>query len=342
MDRKHWHGVDQRHMAALAAIAEEGSFRAAADSLGYVQSAVSDQITHLERCVGLPLVRRRRGSAAGVLTEAGQRLLGHFEAISTQFAAAQAEMANLRDGGGRGGRLRIGVYESAAAQLLPGVLLRFQRAEPGVEVEVVERGCGEDLVRLVAAGEADAAFGTLPLGEVPLRWRQLLRDPYVLLLPADWPLARAAEAPELAQLAGLPLVGPEDSPAARLLEDELRAAGVEPGYALRSGRYGVVRAMVAAGIGAAVVPRMAVEAADERVVVRELEPRLSPQTIVVFWHADRSAPPGLDRFVKLAADRATWIRDSRLRTAQPAATQPAPAQPATVTLIGCEAPFSKG
>jgi molybdate transport repressor ModE-like protein len=333
MDRKHWHGVDQRHMAALAAIAEEGSFRAAAERLGYVQSAVSDQITHLEGCAGLQLVRRR-SSAAGALTEAGQRLLGHFEAISTQLAAAQAEMANLRDGGGR---LRIGVCESVAAQLLPGVLTRFRRAEPELEVELVERDCGEDLVRLVAGGEADAAFGALPLGEAPLRWRQLLRDPYVLLLPADWPLARAAAPPELTQLAGLPLVGPGDSPAARLLEDELRAAGVEPDYALRSGRRAVVRAMVAAGIGAAVVPRMAVEAGDERVVVRELEPRLSPQAIVVFWHADRGAAPGLDRFVELAADRAARIRDARLRTAPPA-----PAQPATVTLIGSEAPLSKG
>ena len=331
MDRKqNWTGVDRRHMAALEAIAEQGSFRAAADHLGYVQSAVSDQIAHLERCAGLQLVKRRKANGSGPLTEAGRLLLRHFEAITTQFAAAEAEMTVLREG--RGGSLRIGVYEAAAERLLPGILLRFAAAEPEVEVEVVERESERELVGLVAAGELDAALGTLPLDGGPLRWRQLLRDRYVLLAPVDWPLA-GAEAPiDVAELTGLPLVGGHPSPATALLEEELRAAGVEPDYVLRSGRCGVVRAMVAAGVGAALVPRLAAESAGERTAVVELERRLSPQTVVADWRTDHGARPGLDRFVELASDQAARLLNARAREAQPA----------TVTLIGCEAPASNG
>lgn len=309
MSGGYWTGVDQRHVAALRAIAAEGSFRAAADRLGYVQSAVSDQIAHLERRVGLQLVRRRKGSGTGLLTEAGERLLQHFESISSQFAAAEREMTGLREG--RRAALRIGILESVAERLLAGTLVKLQREEPRIEVEVVERRSAEALSRLVAAGKADAAIGTLPLGESALRWRQLMRDPYVLLTPADWPLARSPQPVGLRELAGMRLIGDEDSPVSRLLEDELRAAGIEAEWVFRSGRNGVVRAMVAAGMGAALVPRSAVEEGDERAVALELEAGLTPRTLIVYWRVDRSPDRGLERFAELAADRAAWIRDSR-------------------------------
>ncbi|MBS1679769.1 MAG: LysR family transcriptional regulator [Actinobacteria bacterium] len=322
--KQNWTGVDRRHMAALEAIAEQGSFSAAAQSLGYVQSAVSDQIAYLERCAGLQLVKRRKAAGAGPLTDAGQRLRRHFEAISIQLAAAEAEMAGLREG--RAGALRIGVFEAAAERLLPGVLLRLRTAEPGVEVEVVERESERELAQLVGGGEIDVALGTLPLGGGQLRRRQLLRDRYVALVPADWPLARAVEPVDLGELAGLQLIGTHPSPATALLEDELRAAGIEPDFVVRSGRGSVVRAMVAAGVGAALVPRLVAEGAGGRCAVVELERRLSPQTVVAYWRTDRGDRPGLDRFVELASDQATRIAAARVRGPQP--------EPATVTLIG--------
>jgi molybdate transport repressor ModE-like protein len=323
MDMKQsWTGVDRRHMAALEAIARHGSFSAAAQSLGYVQSAVSDQIAYLERCAGMQLVERRKAAGSEPLTDAGRRLRGHFEAISTQLAAAEAEMAVLREG--RTGSLRIGVFEAAAERLLPGVLLRLRAAEPGIEVEVVERESERELVKLVGGGEIDVALGTLPLDGGQLRWRQLLRDRYVALVPADWPLARAVEPVDLSELTGLQLIGTHPSPATALLEDELRAAGIEPDFVVRSGRNGVVRAMVAAGVGAALVPCLVAEGAAEGCAVVELERRLSPQTVVAYWRTDRGECPGLDRFVELASDRATRIAAARVRTPQPA----------TVTLIG--------
>lgn len=323
MDMKQsWTGIDRRHMAALEAIAQQGSFSAAAESLGYVQSAVSDQIAYLERCAGLQLVKRRKDAGSGPLTDAGQRLRRHFTTISAQLAAAEAEMVVLREG--RAGSLRIGVFDVVAERLLPAVLLRLRGAEPEVEVEVVERESERELVGLVGGGEIDVALGTLPLDGAQLRWRQLLRDRYVALVPADWPLAQATEPVDLTELTGLPLIGTHPSPAGALLEDELRAAGIEPEFVVRSGRCGVVRAMVAAGVGAALVPRLVAEGAADRCAVVELERRLSPQTVVAYWRTDRGERPGLDRFVELASDQATRIAAARVRGPQPA----------TVTLIG--------
>lgn len=321
MSEQHWAGVDQRHMAALAAVAEHGSFRAAAESLGYVQSAVSDQISHLERSAGLPLVERRRGGASGELTEAGRRLLRRFEAIATELAAARAEMAALN--GEAPGSLRVGASDSLGEWLLPGTLVAFHESHPEIAVEVLEVASQAELVRRLATGELDVALGVLPLPAGSLHRQEILRDPYVLLTPATWPMARAAQPATLSQLTGLPLVGPGDSPTLDLVEAELRAAGVEPHYVLRSELDGVVRGAVAAGLGAAIVPRTAVEESDPRTEALELEPSLSARTVVVAWPADREEAPGVRCFVRLAGEQAA-------------------AQPATVTRIGFEAPLTNG
>ena len=84
-----WVGVELRHLAAFAAVAEEQSFRGAADRLGYVQSAVSQRISQLELAVGVRLVERSRGHKEVHLTEAGQALLRHAERIETHLEAAR-------------------------------------------------------------------------------------------------------------------------------------------------------------------------------------------------------------------------------------------------------------
>src|SRR3954464_14755020 len=99
LPRKHWLGVEFRPLAALAAVANEGSFRGAADRLGYVQSAVSQQIAHLEKLVGVRLVERARGSKEVNLTSAGELLLGHADEILSRVYAARADLtAHAGDG----------------------------------------------------------------------------------------------------------------------------------------------------------------------------------------------------------------------------------------------------
>src|SRR6266566_3719893 len=91
-----WLGVEMRHLAALEAVAEEGSFGRAARRLGYTQSAVSQQIAQLEKVVGAKLVERPGGPRAVSLTDAGRLLLRHADAIVARLAAAQADMMVTR------------------------------------------------------------------------------------------------------------------------------------------------------------------------------------------------------------------------------------------------------
>ena len=123
MEPDSWLGVEVRHFAALEAVAREGSFGRAAASLGYTQSAISQQIQTLERLVGERLVERPGGPRAVSLTEAGTLLLRHAEAIVSRLHAAQADMAALAQG--QGGRLRVGTFQSVGARVLPAVMRRF-------------------------------------------------------------------------------------------------------------------------------------------------------------------------------------------------------------------------
>jgi molybdate transport repressor ModE-like protein len=94
-----WAGIELRHLVALDAVAREGSFRRAATRLGYVQSAISHQIAALENLTGKRLIERSRGTRPLSLTDAGEILLDHADAVIARVRAAQADLAAL-DGSG--------------------------------------------------------------------------------------------------------------------------------------------------------------------------------------------------------------------------------------------------
>src|SRR5436305_2304518 len=197
-------GLELRHLAALEAVGRTNSFGRAARDLGYTQSAVSQQIAHLERVVGQRLVERPGGPRPVSLTEAGRLLLRHADAIVAQLDAAQADMAALAEGAA--GPLRVGIFQSVGARILPALLRRFTEEWPRVEVRVREETDAAELLRLLEHGELDLTFADLPLPAGPFEWAEILRDPYVLLVAAGDPLAARDSAPPLRELAGLPLV----------------------------------------------------------------------------------------------------------------------------------------
>jgi DNA-binding transcriptional LysR family regulator len=128
MSADEWLGIDLRHLAALEAVARTRSFGGAARELGYTQSAVSQQIAQLERIVGQKLFDRPGGPRRVEPTEAGLLLLGHADAIVAQLDAARADMAALAKG--EAGTLRVGIYQSVGARLLPVLLRRFRAQWP--------------------------------------------------------------------------------------------------------------------------------------------------------------------------------------------------------------------
>lgn len=290
--------LDVKRLRVLREVAACGSFSAAAESLAYTQSAVSQQIAALERAVGARLLERPRGRGLVAPTEAGALLLRHAQRIVASLRAAEADLDALADG--TTGWLRIGTFQSIGMSVLPSLLSRFALEWPQVEIALVESGCAE-LLKRIERGELDLTFAVLPLDDGPFELAELMVDPYVLLLPADSPLLGRDEPPTLEELGELTLVGFHRGHS-HDAEAHLRALGVTPRYIFRSDESATVQGLVASGVAAAIVPRLTVNLDDERVRALDLGWLIPPRAIVVAWHRDRYRSPASHAFQALARE----------------------------------------
>jgi molybdate transport repressor ModE-like protein len=290
MEPDRWLGVELRHFLSLEAVAREGSFGKAATSLGYTQSAVSQQIATLERLVGQKLVERPGGPKPVSLTEAGQLLLTHAESIAARVAAAQADLTALGDG--EAGTLRVGVFQSVGQRILPELMRRFIASWPKVEVTLTESADDRELLALVERGELDLTFSDLPLVEGPFESVELLRDPYVLVVAATSEI----EHPTLREIAQMDLIGHKHC---RTLV-RVEAAFRQPlHYVFQSDHNQTVQALVAAGVGIALVPRLTVDETDHSTRLIEL-PKIPPRMLAIAWHRDRYRASAARAFVETA------------------------------------------
>ena len=290
-----WLGVELRHLAALHAVAAEGSFARAARRLGYTQPAVSQQIATLERIVGERLIERSNGSRQLALTDPGRVLLAHAETIVAQLQAAEADLAAR----GALGLLRIGTFQSAGNRILPALLRRFRERFPDTRVELAERPSPEELLALIENGRVELAFVVLPVGDGPFVDRPLITDPYVLAVARRSPLASRATPVRLDQLGDLPLVGLGHAQAYpdgfRLAEElERRAAYTAVDNATLLG-------LVREGLGAALVPRLMLDPADAEIVQVPFAEPLPTRSVGLVWHRDRLPTAAAQTFAELAA-----------------------------------------
>ena len=290
-----WLGLEFRHIVALETVARTGSFGRAAAALGYTQSAVSQQIAALERIVGEKLIERPGGPRKASLTEAGQILVRHADAIAARLDAARADIAALRVG--EAGRLRIGTYQSIGARLLPDVMRRFAADWPAVAIALAEPHTDKELYDLLERGDLDLAFCSLPLAEGPFEALELMSDPYVLLVPVDGELAERGAA-TLDDVGDAAIIGCAAS--GERLHDALRASGYSLEFAFRSDNNGTLQGLVAAGFGVALVPLLAVTPDDPRIAVVRFEPPVPPRRIAVAWHRDRHHSPAARAFIDVA------------------------------------------
>jgi len=310
-----WIGLELRHLTALQAIAETGSFKGAAARLGYTPSAISQQIASLERIIGTRVVAREHGRRALGPTQAGRSLLGHMAAIEARLGAAKADI----DAFARGavGLLRIGAFESIQRRLLPEVMRRFRDVFPDVEIEVAETLGDFDLLSSLERGTLDLAFAVLPLPDGPFRATVVLDDPWVLVTEASSDCTALSRL-TLREIAELPLVcWHSPLPIAPAL-DSFRAAGIEPNIVLRSDYNEVVQGFAAAGFGVALMPRLAVNPSDTRTTIVELGGLIPPRRLAVAWHRDRATNDAIDSFVSHVAEVASEIGGPEGASARPA------------------------
>jgi DNA-binding transcriptional LysR family regulator len=256
----------------LKEVAYHGSFSAAAEALSYTQSAVSQQIATLEAETGLTLLERHPRGVS--LTAAGQALVGHAEGILARLEAAEDALSAIA--GLRGGRLRMASFPTAGATLMPLAIATFRESYPDVELTLSE-GEPEEIAPRLRAGELDLALlfefagGELPRPRDMARV-ELLQDRLFLALPREHRLAtrQRIRLEDLAREAWVQTSS--SSPCARHVVRSCHAAGFEPNVAFESDDYQTVQGLVAAAVGVALIPELALSVVREDIVIRALSP----------------------------------------------------------------------
>ena len=292
--------VEFRHLRALRAVAAEGSFVGAADILGFSQAAISQQIAGLERAVGIALFDRPGGPKPVTLTPAGRLMLRHADAVIERLATAQRDLSDLSTG--TAGRLIVGTYQSVSVQLLPELVREMRTASPDIDIHLVEHDDNESLIAALMDGDLDVTFLTGPYQDSRLDIIELGIDPFVIVLPADGPLAQENRGRTFParELSGIPMVGQHTCDCQTSIDEGLRATGVKPRYVFRSNDNGAIQAMVRAGMGPAVMPLLAVDTADPGIVVKRLDPPFDPRTILIALRHGATPLPAAGKFVKIA------------------------------------------
>ncbi|MET8076873.1 LysR family transcriptional regulator [Streptomyces sp. NPDC005303] len=291
--------IELRHLAAMAAIAEEGTFGRAAARLGYTQSTVSQQIAALERSVGGPVFDRPGGPKPVRLTPLGSVVLDHGRAVLAKAEALADAVDRFRAGDGR---IDIGTFQSVSNVILPSLVRRLRDEHPGCDIRLSEEEPEQPRI-----GDLDLLFydGRVD-GDVERR--KLLDDPY-LLVAATGTFPEGPVSP--ARLDGAPMVAWPLTCDQPLMEQAVARSGARPQIVFRTAVNDTLLSMVRAGLGSALLPWLAVRgadvASDDRLRVHALRPSLPSREIYLHWQAGRIHSPLAARAVEIAVEVAAGL-----------------------------------
>lgn len=277
---------DLRGLRAVLAVAELGSFRRAAAELGYTQSALSHQVSSLEKALGWTLFHRPGGRGQVRLTPAGEavcrrakRAVAEVEAI-----AADAEEAER----GESVRVRVGVSQTAAAEIMPPALQAFREAHPAVEVVLSEVDDSADVANILRKGQLDLAFAHNPAPQESIEAVRVLEDSWVILTHRDSAIAQL-ERPGFEALDGLDVVAWTHRWRVQAeLEQAWSQRGIAPRIVYRTDDNLALQRLVAARLGHACIGRLAARRAVDPSLTW-LAPResLSPREIALCYPRHR-------------------------------------------------------
>ena len=298
---------DVRQLRVLREVAARGSFSAAADALDYTQSAVSKQIAALERDAGAPLIERAVRPLR--LTPSGAALAAHAEVVLGRMAAARDELEAIA--GLRAGELRLATFASAGPSIVVPAVAAFHAAHPQVRLRLIEAG-PDEAVTMLRAGELDVAVihhypALAPDPGPELSCSSLGEDAFALVLPAGHRLARKRRV-AVASLASEAFLFPRSREGHggmydRLMRGACAVAGFEPHVLFEINDCQTVQAFVAAGLGIAVLPRLALDPVNPGVAVRELT--AAPSRRVLVARLAGAAPSAIaDEVIALLRDAA--------------------------------------
>ena len=274
-------------LRALMSAVENGRFKAAAESLGCTQSAVSHMISSLEEELGFRLLRR--GRSAVRLTDEGERLLGAARSLLSAEEQLRQTAASIR--GLDQGTVRIGAFTSVAVHWLPPVLKEFQRDYPNVEFKLLN-GDYHDVNEWLSDGSVDIGFVALPC-ELKCETIALMEDRLLAILPKD---SRYASYPRF------PLTECEREPFISLLQSSdhdarraLEAAGVKPNVRFYTKDDYAIIAMVEQGLGMSIMPELLLKGRHDELLTLPLVPE-AKRTIGIAYAVGSHPGPATQRF----------------------------------------------
>lgn len=246
---------DLKKLRILRTLHELGTVTATAEALHMTPSAVSQQLTGLARSLGVTLLEAHGRRVR--LTDAAQLVLRHAEAVFAQLERADADLLGYLQG--EAGQVRVGAFSTAIPALVVPAALELRRSHPGLSV-VVREAEAEAAYELLAEGSVDLALSLAAHAPTPRDPKfsrvSLLADPLDVALPAGHPLA-GEPGLRLADLAGEPWIFGSSGPWSQITTTACESAGFVPEQAHAAADWSAIWAMVAAGMGVALVPRMA-------------------------------------------------------------------------------------
>ena len=307
-----------KQLHVLRAVSEAGSFSAAASRLNYTQPAVSRIVASLERELGAVLVERQCRPVR--LTNAGAALVRHADDVFARLSSARSEIEAITRADA--GTVSVGTFPSAGTTLVVDALCEFRKRHPGVRVSIAEGGIPSFLVRRLRAGDLDLAvvFDYPAAREdigAGLELHHLLDVPFDIVLHPGHRLAGEKRV-RPADLAGedwlLPDFGPE-SPSLRLIGRMCAAAGFEPRVAFRVNDCHMNQAMVAAGEGVSILPRLLLDPLHPGVIVRPVAGEAPTMRVSAVRVPTRYLAPATAEFLAVLNDAAERRLDSWARSA---------------------------
>lgn len=278
--------MEMHQLRYVAAVARTGNFSRAAERCHVSQPSLSQQIQKLEGELGERLFDRLRRHVR--LTAAGEAFLPRAERILAEVEAAHRE---VREASGLlRGKLSVGVLPTIAPYYLPAAVAQFARQFPGVEVVLQEETTGR-LLSMLAACETDLAVVSIPLKDDRFEFETLFTEELLLALPAEHPLTRR-KAVRLTDLEGERFILMKEG---HCLGDQVlgfcTSKDFHPQVSCRSAQVETIQALVRAGLGVSLVPRMATsDIAGPGPQYRSIEPPRPERTVVAAWFSPR--PPG--------------------------------------------------
>ncbi len=280
--------IEARSLTTLVTVADLGSFRGAARTLGYTQSAISHQVATIERKLGVTLFVRPGGRGKITLTPLGERVYQHAQRV---LAASQALEADIRAAvAGERGTLRIGVSQSTCA-MLAKPLAQLRRQNPGIEVSLINAVTAEALVQQLDQGQIDLGLYINVDPDDRVVTMPLFDDTWMIVAHRDHPLA-ASTSVTLDALDGTNMIAWHQRWRAQAnLERVWRQRGIRPRIVYRTDDNLMIQRLVAAGLGCACIGILsASELLEPRLRRITLRDELPPRTLALCHARNRELP----------------------------------------------------